>query len=466
MKNNKNNFNAFISITFLYFNIISCQLLTIDQKGKCLYIATDSGSEIYNFHKYSNKQINTSNFEPLPELDISNWAINLCNDTRNPCFSNNRSNYNSQIFYYNKTINNTINDNNCIRLTGGWYKSPNDTGTGQMIYNKINDTEQFIFRPTFGDFCDNKNYSTNITFEGDNNIKNNLALITKLPDISNCNTEIIIKVNLDYTKDYLVLPKIFNDYGIFSGIIFVLIGIYLCFLADKFENTTKYIIYIIFSELFTFIFEMFIINSKMKYLEIILLSTGLIIGIILCLLSRKIKKNIFHIFLAANSGFISGLFVFDILFLYGNFFFIKTMLMDTVISFIISAIITIHTFPNYNIYFNSFIGGYILIRGISILVFKIFGSFGYRDLQLLIYLIDNYETESANYYLTNVYNCFWFYDICISCFIIVSILYYKFDSKNNKDKLLDDEEDEEDKEDKKDKEEDENQKRGEDLINN
>ena len=423
---NNNNLYVFISITFLNFNIIQCQLNELNQTGKCVFFLKDSGSEIYNFHKYSDPEKGTHNF--YSQQDISDWAINLCNDTRNPCLPDNINDYTSQIFYKNY---------DCKKLTGAWHRPIYNSG--KIYYNKSGNIDQYIFQPALGDFCNigNTNYSTKIIFEGDNNINNKKALIIKLPDTSICSSEMIVNVNLNYAKDYLILPKILNDYGIFTGIIFLLIGIYFCFLVNKFESLTKYITILIFSEIFTFAFELFIFNSTMKYLEIILAFVGLIIGIFLSLLSKKMGKNIFKIFLAANSGLIFGLFFFDIVFLYGNFFFINSMLIDTLLVFIILSITTVYVFPDFNIFYNSFFGSYILIRGISILISKIKNNYGYRDLQLLIYLINNYEIESANHYLTEVYKFFWIYDICISCLIIISIVYYKFNTKNNEEDKLD-----------------------------
>ena len=195
-----------------------------------------------------------------------------------------------------------------------------------------------------------------------------------------------------------------------------------------------------------------------QYLEIILISIGLILGIALYFFLRKKENKVFLIFLSANSGFIFGLFIFDIIFLYGSLFFIKSMLIETVAAFIISSIIAIHAFPFLNIYYNSFMGGYILIRGVSILFSKIEANFAYRDLQLLIYLIGNYESESAQYFMTNIYSYYWLYDICIICLIAISITYYKLNTKNdNNDELMEDSDDE----DKEEEADGENQQSGE-----
>ena len=103
---------------------------------------------------------------------------------------------------------------------------------------------------------------------------------------------------------------------------------------------------------------------------------------------------------------------------------IIAIITDSIIISSISFYIILKILKQYILFLNSIIGGYILIRGLSILLFKFLR---YRELYLMIYFIENKEWD----YFDNEnrelkWDLFWIYDLLIFCCIIISIFFYYF----------------------------------------
>ena len=236
-----------------------------------------------------------------------------------------------------------------------------------------------------------------------------------------------VEVNFDNITKHLLIQRIFNNYYILTGIIFILIGIFLCFFG-YFQNIVKFIICIIFGELITFIIFVIYIGISVKYLEILFIFIGIIIGFIISYFC--IKYIMFYkIILSLTTGIIFGMFILDITFIFSTSMLIVPIIFDNIIISSVSFLIIVKMLKKYYIILNSIIGGYILIRGISILLFK---SLPYRELQLIIYFIEKFEWEffdkdKDNYKKLN-WELFWIYDILMITFTILSICFYYFHS--------------------------------------
>ena len=75
---------------------------------------------------------------------------------------------------------------------------------------------------------------------------------------------------------------------------------------------------------------------------------------------------------------------------------------------------------NNSIYYPPFIGSYILIRGLSLLIYNATDKGGFGDLQLLIYLINLREYDLVYDYFDNDYKYFYIYLIAIGLILIAS----------------------------------------------
>ena len=118
----------------------------------------------------------------------------------------------------------------------------------------------------------------------------------------------------------------------------------------------------------------------------------------------------------------------DITFIFSTSMLIAPIILDNIIISCISFLIIVQLLKKYYIFLNSINGGYILIRGMSILLFK---SLSYRELHLIIYFIRKFEWEffesNDNYEKLN-WKLFWIYDILMIVFTILSIFFYYFHS--------------------------------------
>ena len=257
-------------------------------------------------------------------------------------------------------------------------------------------------------------------------MKNREYIVISYPNINVSSTKMIIEVNFDDITVHLLIQRIINNYYIPTGIIFILIGIFLCFFGF-YQDIAKLIISIIFGELITFIILVIIADISIKYFELLFIGIGLILGVIIAYFSL-FYINFYKIIISFTSGIIFGLIFVNILFINNMTQLIISILADSIIISSISFYISLKILKKYYIFLNSIIGGYILIRGLSILLFKILR---YRELFLMIYFMENHEWDyfdNSNRKLNWGY--FWVYDLLTFVCIIISIYFYYFHISN------------------------------------
>ena len=238
----------------------------------------------------------------------------------------------------------------------------------------------------------------------------------------------------------MLAQKFFNDYWYFTGIVLFILGIYLMILAQN-KKATKFVISVIFGEIFAFSIACGIFGLKVKYMEWILFIVGLLIGGFIGYFSLE-KNSLYRKFLSITAGYIFGIFMFDIMFLHQNYQVLSILLTDSILIFMSLFFAFIYLLPEYHYYCDSIIGAYLFIRGISVFLSKL-GKYGrYRELQLILYLINNFEFDYAKYYYKEQWPVYFIYDIFIFLFMGVSILYYYYKAVGKDE---DDEEEEQDK---------------------
>ena len=320
-------------------------------------------------------------------------------------------------------------------MTNSYYKNENQ---GKIL----EDDKRILIRTSLGDKKDNRsnNYSTDIIFINNKSISDRNYYIENYPDINNSKTNMTIHVNFDNIVKHLLLQRVFNNYYIFTGIIFLIPGIILCFLGI-YETLVLVTICFVFGQLIIFILCEMIIGINEKYFEFLLISIGLIIGAISFFYSRK-NLNFYKFVLGVTSGTIFGIFITEIFVFPSGFYLIFSIFIDNLLVSIASFLFIVYVIKKFYLYLYSIIGGYIFIRGISILLFK---HFGYRELQLIFYFANRNEWE---YFLHEEsakelqWNLYWVYDILIVVFIIISIIFYRIQRNILKKKSIikDDEE--------------------------
>ena len=430
-------FGFYIYLIYLSHNIHCKKNNNNYEDNKCVYILTRTGSEIINFHKFTNKYKFSSSIN-INDDEKEKWSINLCNDTLYTKLNNSKKTiwYDSQIVYTDKEIN--------YRLTGAFLKKNNHNKTIQLIENN----GAYIYETQLGGNCNESYYyNTSIIFNNYNVEDKEYAELYDLPKnvTEECNNEIKLYFNLDYAKDYLILQKVLNDGYLIIGIIFIILGIYLCFLSFKILKATKIIICLIFGQIISFCFEIMIIGNSTALkgnIYILIIIIGLIISCPLIYYSLKHDK-LYSFVLVFCSGFINGIYVFDMCFIGTNCALTLDILIDVIIIFTISFIVIMRILPKNHIFYPPVIGSYILFRGISLIVYNATGKLGYRDLQLLLYLIKLYENDLVDHYLNNDFKYFWIYIIFIGLFLIFTEIYnYSMNKKkkNNEEDLIDDNE--------------------------
>lgn len=439
-------FCFYIYVTLFLIHNINCEEEEDKntQKGsKCVFIF-NKGSEIINFHKFTGGKYKFNS--NITDDEKSNWSINLCNDTQYKIYLNNNNLYqigfNSQVVYTNDTYN--------YLLTGTFLKKNNDS---EIIYVKNIDNSSYKIKAPFGEYCNiekNDNFTTYILFKNYSVADKEFAEIYKLPITStediNCESKTLeLYFDIEYAKDYLILQKVLNEGYIIIGIIFISLGIYLCFLSFKSLLITKIIICLIFGQIIIFCFEIIFIGNSTAlkgYLYILIIIIGIIISCPLIYFSF-INDKLYLFLLAFSSGFVNGIFVFDICFIGTNCSLTIDILIDVVLIFTISFIALMKILPKNHIYYPPVIGSYILVRGISLIIYNASESVGYIDLQLLLYLINLYENELVERYLNEDFVHFWIYAIFIGLILILTEIFNYLVNKTNQETLIEDEEEDE-----------------------
>lgn len=270
--------------------------------------------------------------------------------------------------------------------------------------------------------------------------------IKEFPSEKKIINKMVIEINFDDITKHLLIQRVFNNYNIITGILFLLTGVFLCFFGF-YQDMAKILVCIIFGELITFLIVVLFVGVDIIYIEFLLIFIGVTIGIILSYFSL-VYSQVYKIIIGVTSGTIFGIYLVDILFISNDSLLIYSILIDTIIISSISFIVIVRVLKKYYIFLNAVIGGYILIRGLSILLFK---TLRYRELQIIVYFMNRNEWE---YFQKNNsdWALYWIYDILIASCIILSIFFYYFQtdyySKSMYELETDSEEEEEEIEDK------------------
>ena len=416
-------FSFLIYYILLTSTNINCSSKRKEYYGQCVFILTDTGSEIINFHKYKNKYSSEKNY-----------SINICNDTLYEINKNGKieKNIDSQIVYYKDLVNKT----NTIRLAGPFYYFVDNSLSKEFFLNKIDENDTYLYKPQKGDICNNNTreyYFTNVLFIHSNNIKENAAII-EYPNVSECNSTLKINYNREYAIDYLLLQITLNKAYIFTGIVFIILGVFLSFLTFMFPFITKIVISLVFGQLIMFNIAMIFIgnNTSLKeYLFILIIGLGLVVSVPFIYFVRKVDK-LYSIISAFSAGYVTGIFIYQIFFYKANSVLSQSILIDVIIistsSFIALNIIV----PRNVIYYPPFIGSYILIRGISLFIYNLSGKGGFGDLHLLIYLIRLQEQDLVQQYYEKDYKHFYIYLIAIGIVLIVGEIIILLKNKNER----------------------------------
>ena len=333
-------------------------------------------------------------------------------------------NFNSQIVY---RIGNEI-----TRLTGPFYKNENQ---GEIL----NKDYKIIIRTSPGDELNGKKYSTNIIFINNITISEKNYYIEQNPNISEFNTTMIVHVNFDNITKYLLIQRVFNNYYIVTGIIFLIIGIFLSFFGT-FEMVALFTVNMIFGQLMSFIILEIIIGINKIWFEFLLLGIGILLGGFATFLCSKYDK-IYKIILGITSGTIFGIYLTEIFIFPSSYYLIKAILLNNLLISISFFLFIVFVFKKYYKYLYSILGGYITVRGISIILFKFLR---YRELQIILYLANSHEWEYFLHESKNElnWNLYYIYDILIAVFSIISMTYYGIKAEYYKNKLLQSENDE------------------------
>lgn len=256
--------------------------------------------------------------------------------------------------------------------------------------------------------------------------------ISNFPNPEDSFTNMTVQVNFDGITRHLLIQRVFNNYYIITGIIFLIIGIILCFFGT-FDVLPIISVCMIFGQMISFFVFEIIIGINKKWFEFLYIAIGILIGGLSIFLSAK-NHNIFKSILGITSGIIFGIYIAEIFIFSSSFILIYSVFLDTLLISIVSFLIIVRIIKKYYTFLYSLIGGYILVRGLSILLFK---WLRYRELQIILYFIDRNEWEYIiNNSKDDLWNSYYIYDILILVFIVISMIFYWIQRNFFKSKLL------------------------------
>ena len=311
-------------------------------------------------------------------------------------------------------------------MTNAYYKNHNQAKILELDKKVLIKTEPF-------ERVNGTNYTTDIIFINNKSVTERNYYIEYFPDLTSIKTNMTIHVNFDNITKHLLLQRVLNNYYLVTGFIFLVPGVILCFFGI-YETLVIVTICFVFGQLIIFIFCELAIGIGEKYFEFLLIGIGLLIGAISLYLSKKYLK-FYKFVLGMTSGAIFGTFITEIFVFPNGYNFIFSIFIDNLMISVASFLFIVYVIKKFYLYLYSIIGGYIFIRGLSILLFK---SLGYRELQLILYLAGSYEYE---YFIREEsrkelqWNLYWIYDILIVVFIIISIIFYRLQRNYLKRKL-------------------------------
>lgn len=256
--------------------------------------------------------------------------------------------------------------------------------------------------------------------------------ISNFPNPEDSFTNMTVQVNFDGITRHLLIQRVFNNYYIITGIIFLIIGIILCFFGT-FDVLPVISVCMIFGQIISFFVFEIIIGINKKWFEFLYIAIGILIGGLSIFLSAK-NHNIFKSILGITSGIIFGIYIAEIFIFSSSFILIYSVFLDTLLISIVSFLIIVRIIKKYYTFLYSLIGGYVLVRGLSILLFK---WLRYRELQIILYFIDRNEWEYIiNNSKDDLWNSYYIYDILILVFIVISLIFYWIQRNFFKSKLL------------------------------
>ena len=256
--------------------------------------------------------------------------------------------------------------------------------------------------------------------------------ISNFPNPEDSFTNMTVQVNFDGITRHLLIQRVFNNYYIITGIIFLIIGIILCFFGT-FDVLPVISVCMIFGQIISFFVFEIIIRINKKWFEFLYIAIGILIGGLSIFLGAK-NYNIYKSILGITSGIIFGIYIAEIFIFSSSFILIYSVFLDTLLISIASFLIIVRIIKKYYTFLYSLIGGYILVRGLSILLFK---WLRYRELQIILYFIDRNEWEYIiNNSKDDLWNSYYIYDILILVFIVISMIFYWIQRNFFKSKLL------------------------------
>ena len=309
-------------------------------------------------------------------------------------------------------------DGYCTRVTGRFFHN-------ESFIQYIND-KKFSYITSNGDNCGDNNFYKVIYYfndvKGNTKVKYDELTIPNIDMNPDCEKVIDISVDFEKSTKHLLIQILFNDYWIISGILFLLIGVYLMLLAQN-KKATTFVNSIILGEIFSFTVGCGIVGLNIKYMEWCIFAVGILFGLFLGYFSLE-KKKLFRGVLGINGGFIFGIIMFDFIFCHQNFHIAEIILTDSILIFIGLGLVVVYLAPIYHYFFDSVIGSYIFIRGISILMQKLGKYARFRELQFILYLLNRYEFDYAKWFFKEQWPIYFVYDIFMVIFMGISMFYY------------------------------------------
>ena len=354
----------------------------------------------------------------MDDLTISGFSVNVCNDTVVKCQGENEeiSMFNSTVIYRNQ-------NGTCIRMAGPYFSE-------EDYLQKDGDSFYFV---STGDYCryfnnEHQYFTTKYLFKDTKDEKDTIDFNHLLtPDANvkrNCYDTLEISVNYKKHTDYLLIQKFFSDYHYFTGVVFLIIGVYLLGFA-QFKKITKFTVGVVFGEISSFTFGVGLIGIKYIHMEWAFFIIGLALGGFVgyfCLGGSRL----YRVILAFTAGFIFGVIIFDVLFTHLISRLCQILLFDTIMIFMSLALLIIHLQHSFHYFYNSIIGSYILVRGFCLLIRDAGKYARYRELQLQIYMLTKNEVDMARHFYEELWPTYYVYTIIMFIVMGGSIVFYYF----------------------------------------
>ena len=280
----------------------------------------------------------------MDDLTISGFSVNVCNDTVVKCQGENEeiSMFNSTVIYRNQ-------NGTCIRMAGPYFSE-------EDYLQKDGDSFYFV---STGDYCryfnnEHQYFTTKYLFKDTKDEKDTIDFNHLLtPDANvkrNCYDTLEISVNYKKHTDYLLIQKFFSDYHYFTGVVFLIIGVYLLGFA-QFKKITKFTVGVVFGEISSFTFGVGLIGIKYIHMEWAFFIIGLALGGFVgyfCLGGSRL----YRVILAFTAGFIFGVIIFDVLFTHLISRLCQILLFDTIMIFMSLALLIIHLQHSFHYFYN------------------------------------------------------------------------------------------------------------------